>query len=211
VEVADDTLHTIHNFQILDFDGDGKQEIVLASWEGVFVLKRGAGGRWSRTHLGAGNQESRPFKGASEVKVGRLAGGRRYVATIEPWHGYQVVVYTAPQSGKGMWDRRVIDEPVQWGHAVWCADLDGDADEELIIGQRDKNQDPSREPRGPGVLVYDPRPGSAPLEFVRHVIENGGVGVEDLVATDLNNDGRNDIVAGGRSTHNVRIYWNQGE
>jgi len=164
VEVADDTLHTTHNLQVTDFDGDGRDDIVIAAWEGVFVLKRESAGRWTRTKLGAGNQESRPNKGASEV---------------------------------------------QWGHAVWCADLDGDRDEELIIGQRDKSKDPGRTPSGPGVLVYDPKPGPGPLAFTRHVIDDGGVGTEDLVAADLDGDGRNDIVAGGRSTHNVRIYWNR--
>jgi len=210
VEVADETLHTVHNLQITDFDDDGKLDIVLAAWEGVFLLKRDSGGRWTRTQLGAGNQEATPNKGSSEVKVGKLADGRRYIATIEPWHGFQVVVYTPPKSGgTGLWDRHVIDEPVQWGHAVWCADLDGDNDQELIIGQRDKSKDPARKPAGPGVLVYDPTPGSTPLAFTRHVIEDGGVGTEDLVAADLDNDGHNDIVAGGRSTHNVRIYWNR--
>jgi hypothetical protein len=33
--------------------------------------------------------------------------------------------------------------------------------------------------------------------------------VEDLAAADLDNDGRPDIVAVGRATHNVRIYWNR--
>jgi hypothetical protein len=208
-EVADDSLHTTHNLQLVDFDDDGRDDIVIASWEGVFVLKRDSGGRWSKTQIGAGNQGPQPSKGSSEVKLGRLADGRRYVATIEPWHGFQVVVYTPPKSGTGLWGRRVIDEPVQWGHAVWCADLDGDHDQELIIGQRDKSQDPKRDPKGPGVFVYDPTPGSTPLSFTRHVIENGGVGTEDLVAEDLDGDGRPDIVAGGRSTHNVRIYWNR--
>jgi hypothetical protein len=210
VEVADDSLHTVHNLQAIDFDGDGREDIVLAAWEGVFVLKRDSSGRWSKTKLGSGNQEAEPFKGSSEVKVGRLADGRRYIATIEPWHGFQVVVYTPPKSGTGPWDRRVIDEPVAWGHAVWCADLDGDGDQELIIGQRDKSKDPKRDPQGPGVLVYDPRPGSTPLAFTRHTIEDGGVGTEDLVTADLDGDGRDEIVAGGRSTHNVRIYWNRG-
>jgi hypothetical protein len=71
--------------------------------------------------------------------VGHLADGRRYLATIEPWHGFQVVVYTPPPTTGTLWGRRVIDEPVQWGHAAWCADLDGDGDQELIIGQRDPN------------------------------------------------------------------------
>ena len=29
------------------------------------------------------------------------------------------------------------------------------------------------------------------------------------MAADLDGDGRLDIVAGGRSTHNVKIYWNR--
>ncbi|MHC5541999.1 FG-GAP repeat domain-containing protein, partial [Singulisphaera rosea] len=153
VEVADESLHTTHNLQLIDFDGDGRDDIVVASWEGVFVLKRDSSGRWSKTQIGSGNRESKPFKGSSEVKVGRLADGSRYVATIEPWHGFQVVVYTPPKPGsssaEGLWDRAVIDEPVQWGHAVWCADVDGDADQEIIVGQRDKSQDPKRTPAGP--------------------------------------------------------------
>jgi hypothetical protein len=36
------------------------------------------------------------------------------------------------------------------------------------------------------------------------------VAVEDLAAVDLNGDGRIDIVAVGRKTGNVRIYWNEG-
>jgi hypothetical protein len=210
MEVADDTLHTVHNLQLVDFDDDGKDEILLASWEGVFLLGRDSQGHWSKTQLGSGNQQSQPFKGSSEIKLGRLANGSRYIATIEPWHGFQVVVYTPPPSGKGLWDRHVVDEPVQWGHAVWCANVDADADDELIIGQRDKNNGTFQGPAGPGVRIYDPKPGASALEFNRHLVDEGGVAVEDLVAADLDGDGRNDLVAGGRATHNVKIYWNRG-
>jgi hypothetical protein len=209
-EVAEDSLHTVHNLQLLDLDGDGRDEIVLASWEGVFVLHRDSKGGWSRTKLGAGNQGPQASKGASEVKVGKLRDGKRYVATIEPWHGFQVVVYTPPKSGDGLWDRRVIDEPVKWGHAVWCVDLDGDGDDELLIGQRDSNGQAGATPKGPGVYAYDPKPGSDPLAFDRHILDDGGVAVEDLVAGDLDGDGRPDVVAGGRASHNVKIYWNLG-
>jgi FG-GAP-like repeat len=209
-EIADDSLHTLHNLQLIDLDGDGRDEIVAAAWEGVFVLKRETSGKWSKVKLGTGNQESKPNKGSSEVKVGRLKDGSRYVATIEPWHGFQVVVYTPPKSGEGLWDRRVIDEPVKWGHAVWCVDLDGDGDDELLIGQRDPNASAGSTPKGPGVYAYDPRPGSQPLAFERHVIDDGGVAVEDLIAVDLDGDGRPEIVAGGRATHNVRLYQNLG-
>jgi hypothetical protein len=210
-EVAEDDLHTTHNLQIVDFDGDGRNEILIAAWEGVFVLKRDDGGKWSKQKIGAGNQETKPFKGASEVKLGRLADGSRYVATIEPWHGFQVVVYTPGDTDNGLWTRHVIDEPLTWGHAVWCANLDGDADEELIIGQRDPGSAPSRDgTKGPGVFVYDPKGDAKHLEFTKIAVDDGGVACEDLVSADLDGDGKGDIVAGGRATHNVRIYLNRG-
>jgi hypothetical protein len=212
VEVADDTLHTIHNLQVTDFDDNQDDDVVVAAWEGVFILRRDNEGRWSKEHIGTGNQENKSSKGAGEVKVGRLADGRKYIATIEPWHGSQVVVYTQPPKGKiqATWDRQVIDEPLTWGHAVWCADLDGDGDDELIIGQRDPSKSANRTPKGPGILIYDPEPRSDPLAFKRHVLEDGGVAVEDLLADDLDGDGKPEIIAGGRASHNVRIYMNLG-
>jgi hypothetical protein len=219
MEVADSSLHTIHNLQLIDLNGDQRDEIVLAAWEGVFVLERDMAGHWTKTRIGSGNQESRPSKGSSEVKVGRLRKGGPYVATIEPWHGYQVVLYSPPSSPTAaggstvgpspLWSRQVIAEPLQWGHAVWCADLDDDGDEELIIGQRDPNRSGSSVPRGPGVFVFDPKPGSSPLSFERHTIDDGGMACEDALAADLDADGRPDLVAGGRATHNVKIYWNR--
>jgi len=220
VEVAESSLHTIHNLQLVDLDGDRRDEIVAAAWEGVFVLDRDPAGHWTKTRIGTGNQEATPSKGSSEVKVGRLRTGAPYVATIEPWHGYQVVVYTPGESrqnsdlpggavGRGLWSRHVIAEPLQWGHAVWCADLDGDGDDELIIGQRDPNRPGTASPRGPGVFVFDPKAGSTPLSFERHTVDDGGMGCEDALTADLDADGRPDIIAGGRATHNVKIYWNR--
>jgi hypothetical protein len=220
VEVAESSLHTIHNLQLKDLDGDQRDEIVLACWEGVFLLDRDTAGHWTKTRIGSGNQDAKPFKGSSEVKVGRLQNGSPYVATIEPWHGYQVVVYVpapapAPAALRSSsaqpdrWTRQVIAEPVEWGHAVWCADLDGDGDDELIIGQRDPNKPGASGPRGPGIFVFDPKPGTVPLAFERHSIDDGGMACEDALAADLDGDGGLEIIAGGRATHNVRIYWNR--
>jgi hypothetical protein len=218
VEIADATLHTIHNLQLIDIDHDGRDEIVVAAWEGVFMLDRDRAGHWTKTRIGTGNQDSNPFKGASEVKVGQLRTKSPFVATIEPWHGFQVVVYsqaetaTADKSATAeppLWSRHVIAEPLQWGHAVWCADLDADGDDELIIGQRDPNKPGATGPRGPGLFVFDAKPASIPLAFERHTLDDGGMACEDALAADLDGDGRLDIIAGGRATHNVKIYWNR--
>jgi len=47
-------------------------------------------------------------------------------------------------------------------------------------------------------------------KWAKTVVEAGGVAVEDLAAVDFDGDGKIDIVAAGRQTHNLRIYWNQG-
>ena len=208
-EVINDELHVTHNFWPTDLDRDGRVDLLVVSFEGVSLLRRSPDGKWSRTLLGDGNQQTRPNRGASEIKHGKLAGNRDYIATIEPWHGHQVVVYTPPEGkpadvASKKWTRHVIDENLQWGHAVWCANLDADDDQELIIGVRD---DKSREhPRG--LRIYDPV-GDDPKNWKPHRIDPGGVAIEDLAAADLDADGKTDIVAVGRQTHNVRVYWNK--
>ena len=104
----------------------------------------------------------------------------------------------------------MVDGEVSGAHALWCADLDGDGDDEIAVARRDADHDLARKPNLMGVLVYDPRPrAGGPLAFDRHVIDEGGIAAEDLVAADLDGDGRIDLVAGGRETHDVKIYWNK--
>lgn len=209
-EVINEDLHVAHNFVPTDLDHDGKLDLVVASFEGVSLLTRAADGRWTRTLIGTGNQATSPNRGASEVKHGRLASGADYLATIEPWHGFQVAVYTRPPAGAAadgavpLWPRQVLDEELKWGHAVWCADLDGDGDEELVVGVRD-----TKDADHPcGLRIYDPA-NAAGTQWTQHVFDPGGVAIEDLAVADLNADNRPDVVAVGRQTKNVRIYWNE--
>lgn len=202
-EVIDDSLHVSHNLWPTDFNGDNQLDLLIVSFEGVFLLERSDDGKWKRTKLGMGEQETAPNKGASEIKHGKFAKGD-YIATIEPWHGSKVVVYTRPKEGT-LWDRLVLDDDLAWGHGVWCEDLDGDGDQELVIGVRDNKSDDSK----CGVRIYDPQDGGK--SWKRTLVDPGGVAVEDLHVGDLNGDGKADIVAVGRATHNVKIYWNGGK
>jgi hypothetical protein len=202
--VLNEELHVAHNFWPTDFDHDGNLDVLVASFEGVSLLTRDANGTWSRQLIGSGNQDTSPSRGASEVKHGHLSDGRDYVATIEPWHGFQVVVYTPPERAGELWQRQVLDDELKWGHAVWCADLDDDADQELVIGVRD-----TKDAEHPcGLRIHDPASTSGE-SWTKHVFDPGGVAIEDLTVGDLDGDGRQDIVAVGRQTGNVRIYWNE--
>jgi hypothetical protein len=210
-EVIDETLHVVHNFwPIPRGDNERGHDVLAASYEGVSLI-HWTGSKWETQHIGVGNQANQKSnRGASEIKLGRLKNNQPYIATIEPWHGNQVVVYTPPATGQKLWERHVIDEELRWGHAVWCADLDGDGSEELIIGVRDdpnaKGGDKHTLRRGVRIYKATDAVGKS---WTRQIIENGGVAVEDLAAGDLDGDGKPDIVAVGRQTGNCRIYWNK--
>jgi hypothetical protein len=204
-ELITDALHVPHNFQVINVSGEKRPEILVASYEGVSLLSK-SGDRWDIAHLGEGDQ-SKPNtnRGSSEIKLGKLKSGTRYIATIEPWHGNQVVVYTQQPGGKD-WRRQVLDDQLLWGHAVWCADMDGDGDDELVIGVRDPLPGKAKS----GARVYKAADANGE-KWDKAELDPGGVAVEDLVVGDLNGDGKPDIVAVGRATKNVRIYWNQGK
>ncbi|HEV3078506.1 MAG TPA: VCBS repeat-containing protein [Gemmataceae bacterium] len=208
-EVVNEELHVLHNFWPIASAGGKGLDILCASYEGVNLLSHDVSGKWNRRHVGEGNQINPPSnRGSSEVKQGKLKNGQTFIATIEPWHGHQVVVYTSHvDPGKGLWDRHVLDEQLRWGHAVCCADLDGDGNDEVIIGVRDNLTDKPDQRRGVRIYKAVDELGT---KWTRQIVEDGGVAVEDLSVADLDGDGRLDLVAVGRQTHNIRIYWNEG-
>jgi hypothetical protein len=208
LEVLDESQHVMHNFQAIPAAHGKGMDVLTASYEGVHLLSR-VGEKWTRRQLGIGDQSNpNGSRGASEIKRGTLRNGRHFLATIEPWHGNKIVVYTQPADAGGLWDRHVLDDKLKWGHAVWCADLDGDGGDELIIGVRDVLRDSPGEKSGVRIFKALDDTGT---KWQRHLLDEGGVNVEDLAAADLDGDGRIDIVAVGRQSHNARIYWNRGK
>jgi hypothetical protein len=209
-EVLDESLHVAHNFTPIDSPAGKRKDLLIASYEGVNLLAL-MNGKWTRRQLGIGDQANPKGKrGASEIKQGKLKNGKKFIATIEPWHGDQVVVYTEPAAQGQLWDRHVIDDQLRWGHAVSCIDLDGDGSDEIVIGVRDNPTEKDNVKDRRGVRIYKAMDAIGKT-WQRQIIDDGGVAVEDLAVADLNGDGRPDIVAVGRQTHNVRIYWNESK
>ncbi len=205
--ILDESMNRMHNHWHVK-SPVGNDMTFMASQEGVYVLA-GAGPAWDLIKIGRGAEGAKPEEqGAGEVKAGTLKDGRRFLATVEPMHGHMAVVYLLPA---GEWPKEaqkriVLDDTLKQGHAVWCADFDGDKDDDVAIGFREPG---TGDVKGPGVFVFENVDGNGET-WKKHVIDNGGMATEDLVVADLNGDGRPDIVAGGRATKNVKVYWNQG-
>jgi len=194
-------LNRVHNHWHIDFDRDGTIDTLVASREGVHVVRRDKQG-WTRTRLGTGAVADDPNQnGAGEIKYGKIGGKTQYIVTVEPMHGTQLVVYTVPEKSGALWNRTVIDKGFRRGHALWTADMDGDGDDEIVFGHSDT-------PNVPGVNIYNAT-SSTGLQWQKHVLDAGGVATEDLIVADFTGDGRLDVVAGGRATHNVKLYVNK--
>ena len=188
MEVAGAANHIQHNFLSMNLDADAQEELVTAGHEGLTAWKRAAGGAWTRTLIGEGSP--------GEVKLGRVAG-RRMLATVEPWHGAGVAIYVE-RPGATLWAKTTIETALTEGHALGWADFDRDGNEELAVGWR----------RGqPGLAVYFVN-GDGALTS-KMMVDAGGMDTEDLIAGDFNRDGLPDIVASGRATRNIKIYWNE--
>jgi hypothetical protein len=130
------------------------------------------------------------------------------LATIEPWHGHQAVVYTSPIDDTGTAQRFVLDDQIKGGHAVWLDDFDQDGEFELLVGFRDKAGPKAL----PGLNIYDLHiDGEYNVTSEKHAIDDGGMATEDARAADMNGDGWPDIVAFGRATHNIKYYESLGK
>ena len=187
MEVAAEANHIQHNFLSMNLDADKQDELVTASKEGLYVLDRSGDNKWSRTLLGEG--------APGEVKLGRV-GGRRMLATVEPWHGAGIAIYAEKP---GTWAKTMIESALTDGHALGWADFDGDGSDELAAGWRGAPK--------PGIAVYSvDREGALKSKTM---VDDGGMATEDLIVGDFNGDKQPDIVASGRSTRNIKIYWNE--
>ena len=217
-KTVDHTLTVAHGMRILDFDGAGHDDLLVASYEGVTLFKpvgKGAARTWRKIPIGAGEQWMPPKRGSSEVDRGWLKaqqgqqgaksttgskGKRPFIATIEPWHGNEVVVYLPPADGKGLWKRQVIDTTLEDGHALVCVDLDGDGQSEILASYR-----------GRGHSLYCYRCLNADgTQWERSIIDAGDMAGAGMVAADLNGDGRPDLICSGSATANVKWYENLG-
>jgi hypothetical protein len=186
----------LHGVLITDWNKDGREDILTASFLGIDLFSLGKSKGWARTRIVNGNSDPWPRSGSSEIAVGSV-GRERFLCTIEPWHGNQVVVYR--RQGQ-IWQRQVIDTSLNDGHVLLTADLNKDGRDEIVAGYRGQ---------GRSVYIYS-ADDSTGGRWSRQVLDDGGMGAAGCAVADLNGDGRPDVVCIGTATTNLKWYENLG-
>jgi hypothetical protein len=194
--VLDSTLHLTHNF-IPEREKTGiATGIYIASKEGVRYLKPLNLGK---SPAGVSTAVNLTANGAGEIALGNVTTTSPFITTIEPMHGTSVVVY---EKRNDKLTRTVLDSTFNEGHGIAVGNFLGSGNEQVVAGWRVANGNGKT-----GLKIFSTSK-TAP-GWKQDWIDEGGIAVEDLQAADLNGDGKTDIIASGRSTHNVVIYWNE--
>lgn len=195
------SLHLTHNFDVYE-NGTG-ESIYIGGKEGLQVYTYNQGS-W-QPDKSIRRQIETP--GLSEVRVGKASDSAVVVAGIEPLHGNILTAYVPRYAFKqgDKPDRVVLDDDLGEGHGLVVADLLGQGRDQIVAGWRKPNNAGNR-----GIKLYIPfNEYWEAWSFVW--IDREDMACEDLAVADLDGDGKPDIIASGRATGNLKIYWNKGE
>ena len=77
--------------------------------------------------------------------------------------------------------------------------------DQIVAGWRNPNAEDKV-----GVKIYIPLDEQG-TEWNEYLLDDNTMAVEDLKLADLDGDGKLDIIAAGRATNNLKIYWNRTE
>ncbi|MGV3504713.1 MAG: FG-GAP repeat domain-containing protein [Adhaeribacter sp.] len=194
----DDNMHLTHNLEIVESGSPVPYpDLYFAGKEGVQLIPNFRFTKGPPRKFSILPGVDRP---AGEVRLGSLGAGKNFLATIEPMHGTALAVYPL---GTKKSSRRVLDENLKEGHALATADLLGLGRDQVVAGWRVPNAD-----NKVGLKLYVPTDAAA-TQWQSYWIDDNGMATEDLQVHDLNGDGKPDIIAAGRATKNLKIYWNK--
>lgn len=189
--VLDESMHLTHNLDVLDMGNT--ERLYIGGKEGIKVFSFSKG-KWESAGpdwIGKGNS-------FGEVRVVRGKDKKVVIAGIEAMHGNQLTVY----AGDGSY-RRVLTTGLNQGHALGISDLLGLGQNQVVAGWREPDAD-----KKVGVKIFVPADEQGTV-WKDYWVDDNGMACEDLQLADLDGDGKKDIIASGRSTHNLKIYWNK--
>ena len=191
IDTLEGDMHLTHNFRTIEKTRG--YDIYLAGKEGIVLLHED-GTKIRQTPLLLPGMK----RGAGELVTGRTADYKNFIAAIEPMHGNELTVYINDFS-----ERILLDSTLKEGHAIAAADFLKKGADQLVAGWRVPDKQGNV-----GIKFFMPKDKSG-TTWESFWVDQNGMACEDLKALDLDGDGRPDIVASGRATHNLKIYWNR--
>lgn len=191
--VIDQSMHLTHNMDVVDIGGT--ETIYVGGKEGIKVFSF-QGGKWSSDTNGEWFVQAHSF---GEVRAAVMKSKPNFIAAIEPMHGNFLTVYLANKNK----ERVVLASELNQGHALGVSDLLGTGLPQVIVGWREPNP---QKKVGVKIFVAQDSQGKVWKDFW---IDDNGMACEDLQIADLDGDGKKEIIAAGRSSHNLKIYWNK--
>jgi hypothetical protein len=198
IVLLDESLNLTHNFDVVPLPGTKAERLFIGGRQGLITLTARAG-QWAQNAAEriAGIGETR---GIGELRQGRL-GSVHFLTTIEPMHGNELAVYVLRRTPQ----RHLLTDGLREGHALAAADLLGLGRDQIIVGWR--NPDANGKV---GIKLFVPLDATG-SRWQSYVLDDNNMATEDLTVADLNGDARPDIIAAGRATHNLIIYWNKAK
>ncbi len=203
-ELVDDSMHMTHNFEVIPGKDDVAFSVLLAGKEGV-AGRDHLDGQWKPSYFQPfpDAADRAEYRGAGELRWGQLRGvGNDFFAAVEPMHGNSLVIYWHHTDSAR---RQILTEKLSDGHALACGNLLGLGGNEIVVGWRGS---PGKADSTTGVAVWTPLDPQGE-RWRETVIDPTDMACEDLQLADLNGDGKLDVVASGRATKNVKIYFNE--
>ncbi|MES2794654.1 MAG: VCBS repeat-containing protein [Bacteroidota bacterium] len=185
--LVDSSMHMTHNFEIVE---GNVPKLAIGGKEGINVFELNQN-KWSKTQHLVDNP-------TGEIKLGNVDNAIiSFSPTIvSPMHGNKLVTFDKNRK------EQLLTDNLNQGHALAVADFLGNGRKQIVVGWREPNKD-----KKVGIKMFSQNTMNS--DWDEFIIDDNQMACEDMQVADLNGDGKLDIIASGRATKNLVIYWNK--
>jgi hypothetical protein len=181
-----------------DIDRDGRIDLLLGT---IWLRNDGVQG-WTPFTLYETNDSPDRNRLADMNGNGRLDAVVGYEAISQPG---KLAWYEQGPDATGLWTEHIIaDPPVIGPMSLDVADMDGDGDLDVIVGEHNLSN-----PQNSALYIFENLDGKG-TEWRRHVVYVGDEHHDGAQVVDIDGDGTPDIISIGWSHGRVLLYENKG-